>query len=409
MEDVRAELAPLGLLRTRSPDGNGWALAHDILGRFLISALFYDRPILESMGLGHAQTQEHLRFLILRRVSSNSILGEVTFRDLGAGFAVSIFKIDPDHGHQTFASFWREVLDALDEMPRSLQDASRVYRHHTAISRRRIAKASNLIFDVTLDDKLDLLARAVTDLTYALRSIEYTPGSEPNLNLYTSLAHAYHDLADAQTLAGAELSAVERLRDMANDCTKRAYDENPTDSFVIETYVRNLLAMAKMLPERGIERCVEALVILFSALASNEESYRRAKLGDLADEALEIFSSYSPTLRHIDEPSSALEVLAKAWLELAHGVDWISGTAVGDLPEENRRKAIVILQNPIARGNMLVIRFSYDLSCANDPFCFTRQLDYLEQLQSTDYRMTAQMRLGVRRIAVSDGQVCGGR
>ena len=136
-------------------------------------------------------------------------------------------------------------------MSRPLQNSSRVFRHHTAVSRRRIAKLDEIVYGVTSHDRVDLLNRAIQDLTYALESIDFSPGSEPNLNLYNSLAHAYHDLADAEMLRGATKEAVGWLRKLANDVTRRAYEENPTNSFVIETYIRDLLTANAVEPRFG--------------------------------------------------------------------------------------------------------------------------------------------------------------
>ena len=393
LQDSQSNFGPLGLIRITSAGEKYWALAHDILGRFLIAALFHDFPMRNEMGFGEAKDPEHLRFLILKRISSKSELGEVVFRKIADDFATSIFKIDPDHGHATFAPFWREVLDALDGMPRTLQDASRVYRHHTAISRRRIAKYDDSFYGVTIDDKITLLKKAIEDVNYALEAIAYTPGSEPDLNLYNSLAHAYHDLADVEHARGVDSAVVTQLRKLANDATRRAYEENPSNSFVIETYVRNLLATAGSNPVSAIQACIEALVILFSAVSSNEETYRRARLGDLADQALELLFTHAPKSEQIGKPTSPIEVLTKAWIVLVDGIDERSGTTLSDLPEPNRICAIDILAHPAGQGNMQIIRLNYDLISSTYPKQFTRQLEYLEQLQSTDYRLTSQLRV----------------
>ena len=110
-------------------------------------------------------------------------MGERFYRTIGEDFATSVFKIDPDHGRGSFTNYWREVLEALEAMPRSLIDTSRVFRHHLAVSRRRIAKFDEKFYGVTKEDKILLLSRAIENINYALHSIDYTPGSEPNINL----------------------------------------------------------------------------------------------------------------------------------------------------------------------------------------------------------------------------------
>ncbi len=393
LEDRRSSLAALGLVRISADGEKHWALLHDILGRFLINALFYDFPIRDELGFAEAKDPEHLRFLLLRQISQKRALGERAYRAIGEDFATSIFKIDPDHDRGSFGPFWREVLDALDTMPGSLRDTSRVFRHHLAVSRRRIAKLNETFYGVNTEDKLVLLSRAIEDINYALRSIEYTPGSEPNINLYNSLANAYLDLAEAELIKGAPRARIAELRRLANVATRRAYEESPTNSFVIETYVKNFLGNARGSSDQAVDHCIEALGILFSAITSNEETFRRAQLGDLADQALEILFKQSPIgARHL-EPTSAIDVLTQAWIILVEGCDYRSGMALSELPAANRERALDTLAHPAGRGNMQVIRLIFDLTCLGDPYAFRRQLELAGQLQATDYRMTPQLRL----------------
>ena len=51
LEDSRANLGPIGLVRVSAVGERYWALAHDILGRFLITALFYDFQAREENGV----------------------------------------------------------------------------------------------------------------------------------------------------------------------------------------------------------------------------------------------------------------------------------------------------------------------------------------------------------------------
>ena len=393
LEDSRARLATLGLVRISKEGEKYWALVHDILGRFLINALFYDFPMREKLGFSDAKDADHLRFLLLRRISQKSVLGELAYRSIGENFATLIFKIDPDHGHGSFSSLWREVLDALDEMPRPLRDTSRVFRHHIAISRRRIAKLSEQFYGVKIKDKIALLSQAIEDINYALKFIEYRPGSEPNINLFTSLANAYLDLAEVESEEGAPLERLVSLRKLANDATRKVYEENPTDSFAIEAYVKNLLTYLPDSAELVVEQCIEALGILFSAISSNDVAFRKPQLGILADRTLKILFKQTPLINHDSEPKCPIDVLIKAWAVLAENTDSSDGMVLSDLQEANRRHAVKILAHPVGRGNMQIIRLSYDLICIDSPFAFKQQLELVEQLQATDYRMTPQLRL----------------
>ena len=390
LEDSQSSLGALGLVRISVASERYWALAHDILGRLLINALFYDFSMREELGFEEAKDAEHLRFLLLRRVSQKRELGERVYKDFGENFATSIFKIDPDHGHASFVPFWREVLHTLDHMPRSLQDNNRIFRHHTAISRRRIAKLNEAMYGVTVNDKDRLLSRAIKDINYALNSIGYTPGSESNLNLYNSLARAYHDLADLKEKIGAASEDVSKLRKQANEATRRAYEENPTNSYAIETYVRDLLSRARTSDESVVEFCIEALGILFPIIASGEWHYRNIQLNKLADQALNTLLSKAPPVINMVEPTNPIDVLTNAWSILAKGMDYQSDATLSDLPEKNRIDAIKTLDHSAGRGNMQILHLSYQLTCRTYPYDFGKQLDYLQQLQSI---RTPQMNL----------------
>jgi hypothetical protein len=392
LADARGDLAALGLVRHSSGGDRYWALIHDVLGRFLINAIFYDYPMRSELGLSTARDPEHLRYLVLRQISREPVLGERAYRDIGEEFATSIFKIDPDHGHSNFVSIWREVLYALDAMPRPLRDTSRLFRHHIAISRRRIAKLGEQFYGVTQAEKLTLLYGAIMDIKYALENIEYTAGSESNLNLYNSLANAYFDLADAEAERGATAERITEIRRLANDATRRAYEENATNSFVIETYVRNLIQSADGSSPLAIEQCVEALNIVFSALSSNQTAYRASQLGDLADRALNLLLKKTPPEFDEAEPSSPIDMIVSAWKLLAKDRQ-TQLMSFGDIAEGSRIHALELLEHPVGRGSMQVIRLRYDLTCATYPFEYKQQLELAEQLQATNYRITPQLKL----------------
>ena len=393
LNDSRSVLGPLGLVRATISGDGYWALVHDILGRFLITALFYDFPTRSDLGFADARSPDHLRFLLLRRISRRPELGERWYRDFGDEFAKTVFKIDPDHGRAEFAPFWREVLDALDAMNPVLGTTSRVFRHHSSVSRRRIAKLPESAYGVTIDDKIELLNKAVKDLEYALHSIEYTPGSETNLNLYNSLSHAYHDLAEVEESRGSPEENVRRLRSMGSEAARKAHEESPTNSFVVETYVRDLLATSRASPADTVECVVRALGVLYSAMSSNEQSYRRAQLGTLADDAVSLLLQNAPTNLQNHEPRGAVDVLMNAWMLLADGVEHKGGVEFLEIPRENRIRAIDVLSHSAGRGNMQVVRLSYDLVSSTYPQDFRQQIEFLDQLAVTDYRISPQLRL----------------
>ena len=393
LEDRLSDLARIGLTRIHAQGEYHWALVHDILGRLLINALFYDYPTREKLGFSEATEPEHLRFLVLQEIARNPFLGEQGFRTVGEDFATGIFKIDPDHGKNSFAMIWREVLDALDGMPPLLRDTSRVFRHHTAISRRRIAKLDSRLYGMNDNDRKRLLKRAVDDINYALLEISDKTGSESDLNLLNSLAHAYFDLAEVEEKTGSSPDLVEELRQLGNDATRRAYRENPNSSFVVETYVRSLLESARTAKAKGMDYCVEALGILYSSLQTRTSGSRMSQLGRLADQALEILFQKSPSDAVIRQPQTPIDVLVQAWLILAEekspNIEW----SPMDVPIEKQEEALEILSYPVGQKSLQVLHLRYDLICSCRPYQYKQQIEVLEPLRMSEHWMSAQLQL----------------
>ena len=86
-------------------------------------------------------------------------------------------------------------------------------------------------------------------------------------------------------------------------------------------------------------------------------------------------------------------MLTEAWRALFADSESRLAVALSDISESKRDQALKILGHPSGRGNMQVIRLSYDLVCVQKPNAFKQQLEFVEQLQATDYKMTPQLRL----------------
>jgi len=391
IEDLRRDVPGLSLTRLSRDGERYWALVHDVIGRFLITALYYDYPSRERLGYADAQNPEHLRFLLLRDLSSQPALGYSRNRTLGEEYAMSIFKIDPDHGHATFSLFWREVLDALDSMPRNLRTTSRAFLHHTAISRRRISKQKDL-FPLEASERVTLLRRAISDIRYALDNIPAEAGGEADLNLYNSLAHAYQDLADEQELLGEASSEVSQLRLLARDAAQQAYRSDPDNSFVVETYARNLLSQARSDLGSAAAKCIEVLNIVYAAMERDTSGQRRFALGKLADSALGMLLDVGGTERGV-VGDNEISLLTSAIRVLASGVSRREGMELSDFPAENRERASAILASPPLLGNPQAVRLRYSLLTIDEPYNFREQLELLQSLQDGSVAFTPQMRL----------------
>ena len=389
LEDLRTMIGAMGLIRLRLEGDRYWALAHDVLGRYLLNAIYYDRAAREEFGFGEASNTEHLRFLALRRLSANPALGNASNREIAEDFAVKIFKIDPDHGHGTFVPYWREVLAALDAMPKLLWQTSRALRHHSAISRRRIAN-DKVLFNLPESERLDLLRRAVEDVRFALDMIPRAEGEESDLNLYNSLARAYQDLHDEAAATGAAIDELERLRRLAQDATRRAFQLNPDSPFVVETYARSLLGEAKADPLKAAENAIEVLNLIYLEMERDRSAQRRYELSRLAEAAIECLL-VTGTYRNSDNPEISL--LVAALDALTHNVADLAGMGLGDFPVENRLEAARVLSNSEVQSNLQAVRMLYSLTCLDNPRAFDAQLALLEALLSGGYPVGPQQRL----------------
>ncbi|MFO8104271.1 hypothetical protein [Pseudomonas aeruginosa] len=393
LEDRRTELASLGLVKVAANGERYWALIHDILGRYLINALFFDNEKRNDLGFSEARDAEHLRFLLLERVSKKPQLGEIRYRAVGEDFAKSIFKIDPAHGRANFMFFWRSVLKALDNMPAGLKNTSRVFRHHSAISRRRIAKFDEKANLVTPNERKSLLNAAIVDIRYALEFIQFESGSEPDINLYNSLANAYLDFAKIEAAQGASRDIVLEYMQAASQATRKAYEQNPSSPFVMETYVKHLLEETSLeAPDKAIAHCIEVLGVIFSALTSNAHTARNMQWQGLADEAIKKLFNLTPLDSLSADPVNSTDLLINAWKLLAGGSE--SGQLdLANASTTQQNAALKMLDHPIGRGNIQVLRLKYELVCITSPFDFKKQLELVEEVVLSTYQEPLQIRL----------------
>ncbi len=393
LDDKRGDLSPLGLVRLSNGGRKYWAMAHDILGKLLVNALFFDHNARSALGFANARDAQHMRFLILREISCQATLGEVDERDYGEEFATNVFKIDPGQGRVSWNHIWREMLDALDSMPAPLRNGSRVFRHHTAISRRRISWLDEVAYGVSDADRVALLERAAGDITYALHSIEAAPGEEADVNLYNSLANTYFDLARVRARQGASDDELAKLRKMASDATRHAFEQNPSNPYVIETHVKNLIATAEAAESSAPGFCIEALEIIYATIQNDQKELRRDALASLADRAVAILMASNAGNRQRAEPSTPTEVLISAWAELASLGEGRAPGPLDEIPAEVLGRVLNILDHPAGAGNAQVAQLRYQVLVAAIPREFDPQLQTLDLLVNINYRLSPQLQL----------------
>ncbi|EEF62494.1 hypothetical protein [Pedosphaera parvula] len=391
LEDIRSSVPALALIRESVGTERLWAMAHDLLGRYLVTSTFFDRKMMEKLRLTEATDPVELRLLLLKRVISRPGLALKPFRRMAIDFAVKVLKLDAD-GNQEFVPYWRKVLDLLNAVPAGVREVSRTFNHHVAISLRRVAKQRE--FEVTLDQRSELLYQAVRYLEFALNDLEYSPDEETNINLLNSLALAYQDLADVEREKGTESKVIIALRTKATETTLRALQEDPGNSYVLETSAKNLIQNGELHPDQAISSAAEALGYIYQAVAREQSEFRQTELTQLANRALNLLRSGRPEqLKQLNVGANPFGVLAEAWLVLTEGIQDLNKYDLADLPQRNVSNALSVLENAGERSNWMILRFRYDLLCASRPADFSAQLRLLDELEGTGYRMPLQIQL----------------
>lgn len=390
LTDLQSTVGALGIVRQRFDTVSHWAMIHDQLGRFLMTGLFHDGPTRDAAGLSEVQNPDHLRLIVLARIASNPMIAHPDLVELAETFATSIFKIDPGQGRSDFALYWREALEALDAMPKTFRMTSRTFLHHVSISRRRIAK-DDVMFPITDNERASLLHRSAGDIEAAL-AIEPGPGGEPDLNLYNSLAHAYHDLAEVEARRGAPAEQVRALRSKANQATYSAYRLNPDNSYVLELYARDRLIGAQGEPDSAAGVALEVLGIVYGAMQRETSELRRNALSRLADKAFDLLLRSAGTVQGT-EPTTEGEAIQQALSALGEGMARSEGMSLNDFPRINRIEAAARLAHPLLRSNAQAVRLHYILTCIDQPKDFVLQLELLETLDGNRTILSPQLDL----------------
>lgn len=394
LDDIRHDVPALGLVSSSLNTERRWGLAHDIIGRYLLNATFFDQALLDEVGFASAKDPTHLRLLLIERIATRSQLGQHRYRDLAIEFAVNILKLDHEMGNAEFFQYWRDVLRILDSMPASIRETSRTFNHHVAISRRRVA-INDQSFEASADERRSQLEFAIRDINFALNSLDRHPEDDSDLNLLNSLALAYQNLADLERGLEAAEDRIAELRSKAEEVTKRALAEDPSNSYVLETTARNLLQRGRLHDNEAVQSACEALGYIFQALSLDRSELRQSQLSALANSALHLLRR-AGAKNGIDTLSTAhpgMGRLARAWLALAEGVDNLDGYRLEDLPAENVNSALAILEESHENSNWFALRMRYDLLSVGRVYDFDEQMRVLDELEEAGVRMPLQLRV----------------
>lgn len=394
LDQLRSKAPGLALVRDLGSTQRQWAMAHDLLGRYLVQSVYFDRAMLQLLGLSDVRDPVDLRLRLLRRVATRKELALRNYLPLALEFAVKILKLDFG-GNAEYFRYWREVIAILKDMPAQLRQTSRAFNHHVAISCRRVVKMSEY-FDATPAEQRSLLLYAVERLEYAANTLPRTPDDESNVNLLNSLSLAYQDLADWEQVHSGEQNLIRLYRQKAAAAARRALEESPANSYVLETMAKNLLQNGQVRPDERVTSAGEALGYIFQAMSLDQLEARQNQLTQLANRALQMLRSSDSALQieRLVTAENPLGYVAKAWLTLANGIDTLEPHSLNDFPKENVTVALRELnQAPRQHSNWLILRFKYDLTAISEPFEFDTQLNLLDELEGTSYKLPLQLQL----------------
>lgn len=389
LDEVRQAIPALALVRQRTSIGRQWALAHDVIGRYLITGAYYDRVLMKRLGLDGPQSPAELRLKLIGDITSQGELGTASFIPYAVQFAVKTLKLD-DAGNAEFYPYWRTVLKLLEAFPASVSRSSRTFNHHIAVSRRRVARSDQ--FDKSQEEMGEQLRKAIREIEYALYELPEAVGDESNLNLLNSLALAYQDLASFALAANEPPAVITQLREKASQAIFVALKENPSNSYALETAAKDLIQQAQLNLQDKVEFASEALGYVFQASSLDTAAGRQYQLDKLSQTAVSMLHGEGArqAIDQLKASANPMGFLAEAWITLTRGETELGGA--DQVLASDAAAAFDTLAD--APRHWLVVRTQYDLLCRCAPKDFARQLELLDELDQTPgYRSSFQLRL----------------
>ena len=388
----------LGLVRDSSASSRQWAIGHVQIARYLLNLAAVDRQWLAAAGIQDTPSSIALRLDLLKTIACDPLMGQKAYRDLADEFATTILKLDRDGNREFFTEYLR-VLSILEAMPERIWETSRVFNHHVAISRRRIA-SDEQYFPLTHEQKVAQLEGAAEHLNFALERINPSPTDESDLNLLNSLARTYQDLSDLHLKASGPDGKASEYRSLASECVTRAAALNPNNSYVLETSAQDLIKKAELLvkaqPGQAAGYACEALSYLRRAMTLHSASQRQMKLNDLLSQCFHLLSGNEARVKisQLRAKRDPVGIVAFAWLTIHDAVGSAGGTDLASAPVKVLTQAFDILSD-IEPGNRswIDLRLSYDILAIVSPYDFKQQLDLMDAVVVESRRSDLQTRL----------------
>lgn len=403
----RREAPGLGLVQSDAvPYGRVWAIAHDVLARYLLNGVWNDRPLCEQLALAKTEDPVALRLSLIEGVSASVSMGESFAHPFAVALATHVLKLEERVGNAEFFPHWRRVLAILGRVPDSVRLNSRAFNHHVAISRRRITQGD--LFQLTMDEKTSLLHQGVREVEFALEQIDATPDDESDLNLLNTLALLYQDLARLERGPVGNKEKLAHYLAKSEEVTNRALKENPNSPYVLETAAKNLLRQRLDMADESqrVEFAAKALSFVFQASRLDSAAFRRMSLGLLASEALRALRvpEAKAAVERLCELGSPYGYIAKAWRALPIADD-DEATLLLDKIDPILAGEVVAVLNEAPERDWLLVRLQYDLIVIATPHDFQAQLRLLDELSTTrGYQLSLQQCLEQAVLLHIEGQ-----
>lgn len=394
LEEARRQIPGLGLCRVVSETSRQWLISHPLLARYVVNATFSDREMVKVLGFEGCTNAVSFQLELLRHTATDKRLGTERYLFLAKDFAVNTLKLDRD-GNREFFIEWRRVLDILEEMPERVWDTSRSFNHHVAISRRRVAR-DETTFMLSDQEKREQLRLAIEHLEYAIEKLEATDEEERDLNILNSLARAYQDLAELEEDLNGNQEEIKQYREKAGVCIRRALQDDPNSSYVLETLARDLIQHSKAYPEESIGKACEALGFIHRALSLESAVSRKEKLMRLLGDCLHILRDErgEDEISRLCAGGNALGFVARAWIELQEGSRDEMSVDFRGMPVPLLDTALTILDEIPEEGHTwLDLELKYGLLSSRSPLDFAQQIAVLDELQGTNVRLDVQRRV----------------
>lgn len=397
LEQTRSTAPALGLVRLSSSTDRQWILGHVQVARYLLNLAFRDRDLLVEIGKSEILNPVALRLELLRDVACSPLLSQKKHKPLAVEFAKTILKLDRD-GNREFFIEWQRVLEILENVSERVWETSRAFNHHVAISRRRVA-ADEEYFPLTIEQKKAQLEGAVEHLLHALDHIESSDEDDSDLNLLNSLARTYQDLVELALKQG-DSKEVDRFREKATECIRRAQNLSSTNSYVLETLAQDQLQRAEQIlkddPKSAAALACESLGYLRQALSLDSAKQRQAKLNNLLLRCFQLLAGESARaeIGRMRERGETIGITAYAWLTLREGLSEWEVLAFEQIAPSTIDRALEVLDEiPPGKRSWMDLRLAYDLLCMRSPYNFEKQLELLDALSIESPRRDLQNRI----------------